>query len=66
MVYDLGSANGTRVNGRRVESGRLCPGDELAIGPIRFRIESRPPASPRPGAAADSRCCAGSQGAEPV
>jgi pSer/pThr/pTyr-binding forkhead associated (FHA) protein/S1-C subfamily serine protease len=34
-VEDLGSANGTFVNGGRVdEPQRLCPGDEIAIGPI--------------------------------
>ena len=27
-VRDLGSTNGTRINGRRVDSGRLRPGDE--------------------------------------
>jgi predicted component of type VI protein secretion system len=38
-VRDLGSTNGTRINGRRVESGRLRPGDELSIANLRYRLE---------------------------
>ena len=44
-VRDLGSTNGTRINGHRVESGKLGPGDELAIAQFRYRLvvgESRP------------------------
>lgn len=39
VVRDLGSVNGVRINGRRVESGRLDPGDELTIAHLRFRVE---------------------------
>ena len=39
-VRDLGSTNGIRINGERVERGRLKPGDELSIGHIRYRFES--------------------------
>ncbi|HMB07060.1 MAG TPA: FHA domain-containing protein [Isosphaeraceae bacterium] len=39
LVRDLGSANGIRINGRRVESGRLRLGDELSIAHIRYRVE---------------------------
>jgi pSer/pThr/pTyr-binding forkhead associated (FHA) protein len=39
LVRDLGSTNGTRVNGQRVESGWLGPGDELEIAHFRFRVE---------------------------
>jgi hypothetical protein len=47
LIRDLGSKNGVRVNGRLVEESRLHPGDELAIGPILFRLEaeSEEPAS---------------------
>lgn len=38
-VRDLGSTNGIRINGERVERGRLKPGDELSIGHIRYRFE---------------------------
>jgi pSer/pThr/pTyr-binding forkhead associated (FHA) protein len=37
-VRDLGSTNGTRINGRRVASGQLRPGDELTIGHSRYRL----------------------------
>ena len=40
VVRDLGSTNGIRINGHRVESGRLRPGDELSIAHIRFRLDN--------------------------
>jgi pSer/pThr/pTyr-binding forkhead associated (FHA) protein len=39
-VCDLGSTNGIRINGRRVESGRLRLGDELSIAHYRYRVEA--------------------------
>jgi len=39
VVRDLGSTNGIRINGQRVEMGKLRPGDELAIAHIRYRLE---------------------------
>jgi len=39
VVRDLGSTNGIRINGQRVESGRLRAGDELSIAHIRYRLE---------------------------
>jgi predicted component of type VI protein secretion system len=40
MVRDLGSTNGIRINGQRVEIGRVRPGDELSIAHIRYRLEN--------------------------
>ena len=40
MVRDLGSTNGIRINGQRVEIGRMRPGDELSIAHIRYRLEN--------------------------
>jgi len=37
-VTDLGSTNGTYVNGRRHEAGRLAEGDELMIGKFHVRV----------------------------
>jgi len=39
-VRDLGSTNGIRINGQRVEIGRIRPGDELSIAHIRYRLEN--------------------------
>lgn len=39
MVKDLGSSNGTYVNGKRIAESKLAPGDKLAIGPIIFMVQ---------------------------
>ena|SRR5271165_4038120 len=54
LIRDLGSRNGVRVNGRLMDEARLRAGDELAIGPILFRLENdeeEAPAIARPVAA---------------
>ena len=33
-VRDLESTNGTFINGQRIESGRLSPGDRLGVGRV--------------------------------
>lgn len=40
IVRDLGSTNGIRINGQRVEIGRLRSGDELSIAHIRYRLDN--------------------------
>jgi pSer/pThr/pTyr-binding forkhead associated (FHA) protein len=40
IVRDLGSTNGIRINGQRVEFGRLRAGDELSIAHIRYRLDN--------------------------
>jgi pSer/pThr/pTyr-binding forkhead associated (FHA) protein len=42
VVRDLGSTNGTWINGRRVEHGRLKPGDEMSIAHICYRLDWAP------------------------
>ena len=37
-VEDLGSANGTYVNGQRVQKGFMKPGDELRLDAVRFLL----------------------------
>ncbi len=42
MVRDLGSMNGVWINGERIErTGTMRPGDELAIGDVRFRLATQ-------------------------
>jgi predicted component of type VI protein secretion system len=49
FVRDLGSTNGTKVNGQRVTRGALLPGDELAFASVRFRVHLGPdPSEPEP------------------
>jgi len=53
VLQDLGSANGTWVNGARVTVHRLQPGDEIVIGGEAFRFEtSDAPAGRAPAGAA--------------
>ena len=42
FIRDLGSTNGTKVNGQRVIRGALLPGDELAFAGEKFRVEMGP------------------------
>ena len=51
ILRDLGSRNGIRVNGRKVEEVRLQVGDEVAIGPVLFRFEGQATLQGRPGPA---------------
>ena len=45
MIEDLGSRNGTWVNGARVERARLEPGDVIRVGESTFELVVGPPAS---------------------
>src|SRR4051794_31074411 len=38
-IADLGSTNGIKVNGRRVSSSRLSPGDQVTVGTTTFLFE---------------------------
>lgn len=38
LVEDLGSANGTFINGKRVQTGLMRPGEELRLDTIRFML----------------------------
>ncbi len=42
FIRDLGSTNGTKVNGQRVTRGALLPGDELAFAGAKFRVHLGP------------------------
>jgi predicted component of type VI protein secretion system len=44
LIYmrDLGSTNGTRVNGQRVVRGALLPGDMLSFSSVSYRVHLGP------------------------
>jgi pSer/pThr/pTyr-binding forkhead associated (FHA) protein len=46
LLRDLGSTNGTRVNGQRVRRAALLPNDNLAIAGFKFRIDLGPDSPP--------------------
>jgi pSer/pThr/pTyr-binding forkhead associated (FHA) protein len=49
LLRDLGSTNGTRVNGQRVRRAALLPNDELQIASLKYTVSvavEEPPASP--------------------
>jgi pSer/pThr/pTyr-binding forkhead associated (FHA) protein len=50
LIRDLGSTNGTRVNGQRVRRAALLPNDQLSIASFKFRVFLGPdaPEPPRP------------------
>jgi predicted component of type VI protein secretion system len=39
MIRDLGSLNGTRIDGRRIKEAPLPPEAEFTIGPLTFRAQ---------------------------
>jgi hypothetical protein len=39
LIRDLGSTNGTRVNGQRVRRAALLPNDTLAIATLKFQVK---------------------------
>ena len=39
-VHDLGSTNGTYVNGRKVEKAPLVPGDRVKVGRVEFQVRA--------------------------
>jgi pSer/pThr/pTyr-binding forkhead associated (FHA) protein len=46
VIRDLGSHNGVRLNGQIIDDARLKAGDEVAIGPIIYRVELESPQPP--------------------
>jgi pSer/pThr/pTyr-binding forkhead associated (FHA) protein len=49
-LHDLGSPDGSLVNGHAVRHAWLRPGDQLVVGAHRFVVESPSPDTPRPRA----------------
>lgn len=76
-VKDLGSSNGTFVNGKRVAESKLNAGDVLGVGPILFVVQvdgkpekieepARPAATPAPSAGASPKAAAATGGTSTV
>lgn len=42
VLRDLGSTNGSRINGYQVQEAMLVSGDEVALGPLIYRLEPVP------------------------
>src|SRR3990172_12134138 len=54
-VRDLGSRNGTYVNGQKIEQEtELHDGDELSVGPLRFRVSAEQTAKPAEATGAEA------------
>src|ERR1700676_1584267 len=47
LLRDLGSTNGTRVNGQRVRRAALLPNDQVTIANYKFRVYLGPDAPPK-------------------
>jgi adenylate cyclase len=50
QVKDLGSSNGTCINGTRVSAGRLSPSDSVTFGKVLFQLEELNAGGRRSGA----------------
>ena len=48
LIRDLGSTNGTRVNGQRVRRAALLPNDTLAVANMKYRVQFGPELEPEP------------------
>ncbi len=48
LLRDLGSTNGTRVNGQRIRRAALLPNDQLNIANYKFRVHLGPDDLPVP------------------
>jgi pSer/pThr/pTyr-binding forkhead associated (FHA) protein len=56
LVRDLGSSNGTLINGARVDAGRLQAGDVLTVANLHFRlVEDQVASKSKADVAADAR-----------
>ncbi len=56
-VRDLGSRNGTYLNGERINEAVIQPGDYIGVGPITFilQIDGQPETVAQPGSLASDR-----------
>ncbi len=43
VITDLGSHQGVKVNGEKIDTEELCPGDEIQIGRVHLKVASDVP-----------------------
>jgi len=48
LIRDLGSTNGTRINGQRVRRAALLPNDTLSVANLKYRVMFGPELEPEP------------------
>lgn len=58
QVRDLGSQNGTFVNGRRIEAAPLADGSVLRVGPVEFAVHIETPGAAVPAPAEEAEVTA--------
>ena len=56
QVRDLGSSNGTAINGARVAIGLMLPRDSITFGKVVFQLEEVPSATTPGSRGATARC----------
>lgn len=69
MVEDLGSANGTWINDKRIHTGMLRPGEELRLDTIRFLLlapGAQPPAAAKAAPSEPAAAPAGKGGSSAI
>lgn len=54
VVRDLGSSNGTFLNGSRIETATVAIGDTVTFGKVGFKLQQAAPAVPAPAASTSS------------
>lgn len=55
VVRDLGSRNGTKLNGTKIDEAELHEGDVIRVGSQEFRVESAAGAEDEPGTGEESK-----------
>lgn len=59
QLRDLGSSNGTCINGARVKEGTVSTGEFVTFGKVQFRVEETPPLQSAPTPASDAALLTG-------
>jgi predicted component of type VI protein secretion system len=66
VLRDLGSTNGTRVNGTRVRRAALLPNDKVSFASFHYKVHLGPPDVPLPVGENTEAIAPGAAGAAPA